>query len=153
MSTPSGRTIGLAAAIVVVMLVAGMIGARAQETEKAVVDDGPPRAWSQLAGRRVIVEGLAWGLSKGNGQRLILVDGSTVSVQNIDYLSYNAIGKPVRLIGRLRTVTVHALPSGYQQDGRKPGEYLELSVEEWSILDRVSDPQMREHITGESQGK
>lgn len=121
-----------------------MQGAQAQWTNSKIINGQKvSKPWADVVGRKVIVEGLAWGaLEKGLGQHVVLANHS-VYVRNIDYLKHKAHGRLVRVIGTLRIGSVSKAPPG-TAGFAKDIEYFYLDVDEWEIVDQVSSPWMEE---------
>ena len=90
-------------------------------------------------GRRVAIEGVAWGCAeKGYGQYVIL-KGTQVYVRNIDFAKHESCGKLVRVTGLLEQQVIP--PAVPLAQGSSQVLVLHfIRAHEWQILDRVECP-------------
>lgn len=101
------------------------------------------KPWSDIVGKRVHAEGLAWGaLDKGLGPRVIL-DNAVVHVSGIDYLKRDLNGKTIRVEGILRIEHVKAAPPGAQGFGGDFSYYF-IEADRAEAIERVSAPWLQE---------
>jgi hypothetical protein len=72
----------------------------------------PPRRWSELVGKNVAVEGIAWGsFEKGWGEYVIL-HSAKVYVPGADFNEHRMHGKLIRVEGTLKTATARRARPG-----------------------------------------
>jgi hypothetical protein len=117
----------------------------AQHTHQVVDGVKVSKPWGDVVGRRVVVEGLAWGAAeKGLGQRVILAEGQ-VYVENVDYLRHKANGRLVRITGTLRKERMKAAAPDAQGYGAN-FDYFVIETDEWRLVDQVTNPWMQEII-------
>jgi hypothetical protein len=74
---------------------------------------------------------------------VILADDPAIYVKNVNYLKHKAEGKPVQIVGILRKERVTKAPEGAQGYGSS-FDYYQIDAEQWSILEKVTYPWMRE---------
>ncbi|MEX0704158.1 MAG: hypothetical protein WD069_18815 [Planctomycetales bacterium] len=126
-------------------LVVGVLSSDALAQTAPQVLDGRQvqKPWSQLVGRRVAAEGLAWGaVEKGLGPYLVLPHGR-VHVANFDSLQAGAEGKLVRMTGVLRVKRAPRAAPGAAGFDRE-FDYYSIDAEQWRIVDRVELPGLME---------
>jgi hypothetical protein len=101
------------------------------------------RGWQQAIGERVRAEGLAWGAGeKGLGQRLLL-DGQTVQVRGVDFSRLGVNGKPVRVLGTLRSAEVEGA-GRFEQTFSSAFRYPCIEAEKLEAIARVQSPILEE---------
>lgn len=103
------------------------------------------KPWSEIVGKRVQAEGLAWGaFEKGLGPRVIL-DHVAISVRGVDFVKRDLNGKTVRVEGILRVEHARAAPVGAQ--GRREDIWIyHIDAERVEPIERVEWPWLQESL-------
>jgi len=103
------------------------------------------RPWRDLVGKRVEVEGLAWGVfEKGPGEYVIL-NKAVVYVRDAKFLRAKAEGKLVRVRGVLDVRQIEAAEANAGGVGRQR-QIFELHEVKWEFIDKVTWPWLREYV-------
>lgn len=110
------------------------------------------KPWSAVVGKKVAVEGIAWGsYGKGIGEYVIINNSEKVYIRNANFLNIKAHGKLVRVVGVLERFSVKkAKPSSeslhYQFTQGPPPGFVAYFIrpEKLEIIDRVEWPWMKE---------
>ena len=98
---------------------------------------GAEHIFKPLLGKRVSVEGLAWGSgAKGLGERVVLPAGISIYFTGSRYSRLHRNGKLVRVVGRLSIQRMAAAPPG-AQGYPEPFDYYALEVESVEVIDEV----------------
>jgi hypothetical protein len=102
-----------------------------------------PKRWSDVIGRRVQIEGIAWGaIEKGWGPYVIM-NGSRVYVDSPDFLKGDVEGKLVRVNGVLQAQRIQRSPPG-AQGAAVDFTIYKLSPAQSEKIERVTWPWMQE---------
>ena len=98
---------------------------------------GAEHIFKPLLGKRVSVEGLAWGAgAKGLGERIVLPSGISIYFTGSRYSKLHRNGKLVRVVGRLSVERMAPAPPG-AQGYPEPFDYYALEVESVDVIDEV----------------
>lgn len=90
-----------------------------------------------LVGKRIQVEGLAWGaFAKGLGERIVLPSGDKFYLTGKNYLRKHPNGSLVRLVGRLSIKTMEPAPPGAQGYTQR-FRYYSVEVESFELIDKA----------------
>ncbi len=103
------------------------------------------KKWSEVVGKKVVIEGVAWGsLEQGFGE-YVLLDGPRVYVENAGFLDKKAYGGLVRVMGKL---TLEVIPAAkpLSQGPTNEVQIYKLREVTWEKIDRVDWPWMKQIV-------
>lgn len=115
---------------------------------KKAANGGIHTHWkSDCVGKKVQVEGIAWGQPFGKeGQKgtispwagaHLIYDGSSIFLRGVDYTESNARGKTVRVTGTLRFESASRTRWG------KTLPYFYIQVDSFEVVERITDPTLK----------
>jgi hypothetical protein len=149
----TGSCSGRGAILAMVLMSASI--ATGQETRTLIDGAVVRKPWDDVVGRRVVVEGLAWGaMEKGLGPRIVM-DADRVYVRKVDLVKHKANGKLVRITGTLRKEHMKGVADTFPpaQGYAKDFDYYVIDVEDWRIIDQAAAPWMQEVVAPRSPTK
>jgi hypothetical protein len=96
--------------------------------------------WSEVAGRTVRFDGVAWEVHKGYGSGdNVFMESAIIPVKGVDFNRGGYVGKMVRMIGVLEKTLIQKSPPGYQGLGQDTVHYS-VKITKWELIDRIERP-------------
>ena len=145
--------IGALMCCVCVVVTAGCAGAHDDGAEQPVMAgeaqvrsvDGIARVgrtkvpWSEVVGRNVTAEGIAWGGGKDYGDRRVIMDGETVYIDPELPLNDDDLGKLVSVEGVLHKERIEARAPN-TQGSERPFDMYTIKQARWAEIPQVRQP-------------
>jgi hypothetical protein len=115
-----------------------------QYTHQPPIGNAKPasKPWSAVIGKKVQVEGIAWGGEKSWGES-VLIDGARAYVADAGFQEKGAHGRLVRVEGTLDAVRIKAAIYGAQGTGSDFTLYV-IRQPVWQKIDQVEWPWLQE---------
>jgi hypothetical protein len=102
------------------------------------------KPWSQIVGKKVVIEGIAWEGGKEDIGGVVLLDSARMYIDNGKFSENNAIGKLVRVVGILAVHHIAKAPpddQGYPEDT----DMYYIKNPKWEIINSVKWPWLQEY--------
>jgi len=100
------------------------------------------RAWKEIVGRKVVVQGLFWGaFEKGYGPYVIM-NGSVICIDSSKLPVEKLQGTPVEMKGKL-VAQIQPAAARFSAGFKRPTRVFKIQPTEYRILKRVDWPWMR----------